>query len=267
MARINIEEKWFSDPRRSALACKLGSEVKADGVMIIAIRLAQQYWIPNKELIPFKSWNGVELPEELVSVGLAEKREKGYYVSGSEEHFSWWFKRNEYKKEAGKIGGRISAQRPRDNKGKLLPKQNPSKAQAESKQSQSSSSSSSYTNNHNTISISPIGEKLSNGRKYAKRDEFIKLFARIYEDYKKAPYVADDPDRKLSLVIVSIMSNQQEWEHAIVEYLEMNDDYLITNGYNIRLMKMRIPKIRESLAKKYPGFYEELYGKKEISKN
>ncbi len=78
-----------------------------DGAWLSAIKIAQQYWVPNKEWVPLKSWKGCDIPEELIEVGLAELSKDGtkIYLSGSEEHFAWWFKRQ----AAGKKGGLAKA--------------------------------------------------------------------------------------------------------------------------------------------------------------
>lgn len=63
----------------------------------------------------------------------AERVEGGIRARGSSKHFSWLMD----KAEAGSAGGKVSASRPRDSKGRLLgsdaekPKQDPSTVQAE----------------------------------------------------------------------------------------------------------------------------------------
>lgn len=157
MPRINIEDKWFRDPRRERLAelLKVPKEL-ADGWMLTAIRLAQQYWIPNKELIPIKTWSGCGMPKEFIEVGLAELREDGQYIylSGAEEHFAWWFK----KQEAGRQGGLKSSNQPRDRAGHFTPRapteHRPSKAEhtpSEPEQARPSSSSSSSSSKEKNI--------------------------------------------------------------------------------------------------------------------
>lgn len=51
MARINIEEKWWSDPRRSKLSQLLGNQYFTETVVVHCWRLAQEYWEKNL-LIP-----------------------------------------------------------------------------------------------------------------------------------------------------------------------------------------------------------------------
>jgi hypothetical protein len=138
MARINIEECWWSDPRRDALRRALGSETQ-DQVAVQAWRLGQEYWARGK-LIPWKTYRALVGADALIEVGLAEVRETEdprsnpvqaeskqdpsrlqacfVYVRGSSEYHSWVQER----RLKGSTGGKKSAQRPRDAKGRLLKK-------------------------------------------------------------------------------------------------------------------------------------------------
>jgi hypothetical protein len=120
VARINIEEEWFSDPRRLRLIDLKKSKYEADGMAVLMWFLAQRYWFKN-ELIPEHAWIGSGMEEVLFEVGLASRVEGGIYVRGSERHFEWYFK----KVESGKLGGKKSAQRPRDAQGRLTKVQAP----------------------------------------------------------------------------------------------------------------------------------------------
>ncbi len=116
-ARLNIEVKIWSDYRFQNFMLEVGGRPLAKGYVIELWGLAQTYWIPDKNLIPEEEWKKSGLPESLISCGLAERRQEGIYAKGSEKHFSWWFDGIEQRSNAGKK----SAQRPRDDKGRLLP--------------------------------------------------------------------------------------------------------------------------------------------------
>lgn len=122
MPRLNIEENYWTDPRRVKLILKLGSAAIADGYMLQAWRLAQDHWIPERSLIPHAKWEAAEFPAVIFEIGFAERQEDGVYIRGIEEQCQWWFEAVDYRREAGRTGGRISAQRPRDSKGRLLPR-------------------------------------------------------------------------------------------------------------------------------------------------
>lgn len=138
MARINVEDSWWTDPRRNLLARLVGKESTADGIALKAWRVSQEYW-RKKELIPLDVFEALEGAAELLQAKIAEVREGGVYLKGSTNHHKWLEERI---KTAAK-GGKKSAQRPRDAKGRLISsKQTPSKTQATSSTVQRSSSSS-----------------------------------------------------------------------------------------------------------------------------
>jgi hypothetical protein len=118
MARINIEDSLYKDHRFFELLQKLGSTDAALGAVVRAWTVAQEYWIANGVGIPLPVWKKQKLRPELIEVGLAEERGEFIYVCGSEMQFAWMT----LKIKAGRTGGRVSAQRPRDEKGQLLPK-------------------------------------------------------------------------------------------------------------------------------------------------
>jgi len=105
MARINIEDGLWSDPRFMRLCIKLGDEMRAVGAVVIAWKVAQKYWCPDKQAIPNAAFESAALPIQLVEVGLAESIASGIRMRGSEEHFAWWFQRQ----EAGRKGGESKA--------------------------------------------------------------------------------------------------------------------------------------------------------------
>lgn len=132
MARLNIDERYWSDPRRAQLIARLGCHFKADGMMLNAWKLAEQFWVPSKNPIPIKLWNEAQLDSALVVLGFAEHVEAEHvYVLGSEEMFAWRFK----KMEAGKKGGL-------KNKGKNLKHSLAGSSLAKQNEASSSSSSS-----------------------------------------------------------------------------------------------------------------------------
>lgn len=93
MARINVEDDLFGDFRFENLVEKLGDLEKAIGKMVRIWKLAQKYWVDNKSLIPHEIFEKGPW-QTVLEVGLAEKRETGYYVSGSEKQFAWIFQKS-----------------------------------------------------------------------------------------------------------------------------------------------------------------------------
>lgn len=101
MARVNIEDKWWMDPRREQLGILLGSLTLADGVAVKFWRVSQDYWKTKKVGIPANIFRHIPYSDEFLSCSLAVQKDDFFYVLGSEEHHQWLIA----KKEAGKRGG------------------------------------------------------------------------------------------------------------------------------------------------------------------
>lgn len=121
MARINIEDCWWTDPRRKALARKFGEESQADGCAVNAWRTAQEYWKHGRILIPSHIWSLLPGAAEMVEIGLAEVRPDGVYVRGSCQYLEWVLERH----QAAKKGGERSAKIRRERTGSAVPKNAP----------------------------------------------------------------------------------------------------------------------------------------------
>lgn len=104
MARINIEDAIYKDMRFIQLIQRLGSVDAALGALVRAWSLAQTYYLSAEtdRLIPLFEWKRQMIPDAIVEVGLAERREQGIYICGAEKQFAWLIQRQ----DAGKKGGR-----------------------------------------------------------------------------------------------------------------------------------------------------------------
>lgn len=217
MARINIEESWWSDVRRNKLIKLFKGDARlADGLMVQVWRLSQGF--ENQSyLIPYSQFKCVEDHALLFECDLAEFRdEKGQkiqgeskrcldgawtclvYVKGSEKNHAWLVNNRGNASQ----GGKKSALRERDERGRLLPKTpsgvqaalgvDPSDLQATSKRvqaSSSSSSSSSPSKGKNTI----VGIRVDYPREfddlwvqYGRRGD-KKAAHEVYRDCKLTP--------------------------------------------------------------------------------
>jgi len=167
MPRINIEEKWWSDPRRSMLIVELGLE--ADSAMLNAIRLSQ---MNNGESFDARGVMPERWIQALGKVGLAIGTSESLYVKGSKEFNEW-----------------IRLQRANASKGgKALRNKNNELQQAVAKRTvptampSSSSSSSSSTSTSTSTSSSKryaVGEPIQDTQKtILVKNEFL-------ESYKK----------------------------------------------------------------------------------
>lgn len=108
MARLNVEvDKIWRKAGFQKLMIQVGDRHKAKGIVIDLWELAQQYWFPERKLIPEQAFKEADLPDILFdpAIGLAERRPDGIYAKGSEEQFQWLFEAQ----EKGRKGGKASA--------------------------------------------------------------------------------------------------------------------------------------------------------------
>lgn len=145
MARINIEECWWTDPRRSKLIKLMGGdEERADGAAVRMWRLAQEFWKCDRRSVPQPIFKTLEHAELLLGAGLASLGEvlgdglvkEVVYVRGSSQWLDWAREQKEKNKANGSKGGKKSATRPRNAKGQLLKKSAKVQAPAKRKPSQ-----------------------------------------------------------------------------------------------------------------------------------
>lgn len=118
MARINIEECWWSDPRRSALIRLTGGEMQADWSAMRAWRLAQEYWKHERRLVPRELFDMLPHAPELLQAGLAVEREGLVYVRGSGTYLDWVAA----KRTQAQAAGQRSAESRRKRSGTAQPK-------------------------------------------------------------------------------------------------------------------------------------------------
>lgn len=111
MARINFEDSVFTTLQWNKLIVSIAKKYAhcdldefqelAKGRLHTIWRLAQDYWIENRTLIPEKVWVLISYHQDMIDCGFAEKRESGIYIYGSEEQFEWLISR----RESGRKGG------------------------------------------------------------------------------------------------------------------------------------------------------------------
>lgn len=91
MSRVNIDDSLYKDDSFIKLIIKVQSKRIAIGMVVEAFTLAQEHYLTtaNDRLIPLNEWKRNGLADELIEVGFAEVQDKGIYVRGSKEQFSW----------------------------------------------------------------------------------------------------------------------------------------------------------------------------------
>lgn len=103
--RINVESAWFTDERRFKLAELVGSIHLADGMMVEAWRLSQEFWAAGRKMIPAYVFSKIENYQKIFEASLAKDRNGLVYVCGSKQLHDWAVKRKEAASLGGKKGG------------------------------------------------------------------------------------------------------------------------------------------------------------------
>ncbi len=231
MARINIEQSWWSDPRRNALGRKLGSQALADGVMVQAWMLAQDHWKKERQLVPKHLFDMLEGALEILGANLAEVRGDLVYIRGSSTSLDWI----NQSRESGKIGGRISAQRPRDEKGRLTAKESkgpPSESKGPPKDDQTSVSSSSS----NTNTRVPIGTP---------------LWKSYEEELQKQYGIQAIRSVKKNTICKGLVEEfgLEKAKQLVLVFLKDKEPFVVNSAYDIGLLQSQLQKYLSRLTK------------------
>lgn len=110
MARLNIEEKWWTDPRRFSLAAALGDIRIADGLMIEAWKLSQSFWGNGRKKVPYYAFTQIKDHGLLFEHDLASKHGGFVYVCGTHEFHDWYASLKESSAKGGKSKGKDAKQ-------------------------------------------------------------------------------------------------------------------------------------------------------------
>ena len=105
MPRINMEDSLFCDDRFMRLVEIMGDRASALGSLVLAFKLAQKHWIPNKQLIPKDEFGMIPNWGHIINCNLAKESDIGFYVKGTESCTEWWFNAQ----AKGRKGGAASA--------------------------------------------------------------------------------------------------------------------------------------------------------------
>jgi hypothetical protein len=107
LARLNVDDAWFDDPRRDNLIERIGS-IKADGVALKMWRLAQTYFREGNRVssdLYFK----IPHAQDFLDVKLARVEGSEVYICGSNERFAWLQTKTEAASKAGKASAAARA--------------------------------------------------------------------------------------------------------------------------------------------------------------
>lgn len=88
MCRVNIDSKWWHDPRRFKLIEMIGDEVSADGSAVAMWRTATEFW-RNGGKVPRQAFCALTNFHLLIESGLAKFDGEFYIVAGALEATEW----------------------------------------------------------------------------------------------------------------------------------------------------------------------------------
>lgn len=264
MARINIEECWWSDPRRSKLIRLLGGDTrKADGLAIETWRLAQEFWKHDRKLVPLTHFQALEDSQFLIEASLVEVRGDHVYIRGSSQYLEWV----KEQRESASLAGRISAQRPRDSKGRLLPKvqQESNENPTEPNEVQPSVSGSVSDSNTNTYSVGEDASASSQLPAKSNQTKDPKTIAKEEAQLKAKSFVAsyvsayktrfpdgrpeDLHDGKVRGQILNWIKDYpiDRARQLIQVYFQMDTKWFGTKGYDFLTFRNNLNKIGQAL--------------------
>jgi hypothetical protein len=116
MARINIEDSWWSDARRYQLAESLGGSLHlADGLAIEAWKMSQVFWGNGRKKIPIQAFMQIDGFQFLFDNDLAIKHGTFVYVRGTRQLHDWYAS----VKDGASKGGKSKRKEGKLNESKL----------------------------------------------------------------------------------------------------------------------------------------------------
>lgn len=229
MARINVEDSIWRDPRFLDLAIRLGSMDTAIGVLVRAWDLAQRNYKSPGRCIPKTAWAAARLPDAIIECGLARWTDSGVHVCGSTEAFNYIKVRQEL--------GAASHVKPL----KKSPRKRSQTVANAASSSSSSSFSSSDSGSNPPEGIAPLAEVGS------PVGYFIAAYARAYD----RKYTRDGKKARPSLggkvqgqIRRFVEETPIERACALIEtYLSMNDQWFLTKAHDFGTFLENLSKI------------------------
>lgn len=232
VARINVEDRLWFDPRLRGLTKKLGCEFMAIGAVVALWRLAQEQF-KHGRLISEDQFRVAQLPEALIECQFAIRTENGIRAKGDKRNFGWLLER----KEAGRRGGQKAqsnarAKKRESNKNKDL-------VQANDKQTQPSflfplSSKEKETTTTNT------GAPASQTRHRDFIEVYYKSFKKRYGD-KARPDMSPKVQGQIKTVLKNL--GYERASDLIQAYLQMDDRWFLTKAHDFSTFMGNLQKI------------------------
>lgn len=252
MARLTIEDCWWTDPRRTALGRGLGDLELADGVAASAWRLAQEFWKREQALVPKSLFDSLRGALELIRVGLADVREGFVYVRGSSAYLDWIREQREIAKIAGKKSAEIRRAKTgsAQPKGDKITERRPNGPRTESNVAEPSVSfSSSFSSSEiqersagKAVAVAPASASQDSGAKLIAA--YIRAFKAKYGDQTR-PEITGKTAGQVKALLKSVPIERAV--QLVQVYLQMDDRWFETKHHDFGTFIENLTKIGVAL--------------------
>lgn len=250
MARINFEECWWSDLRRSKLSKLLGSEFLADGAAVRMWRLAQDFWKDGRRLVPVQIWDHFDFGKECVEAGLAVNDGEFIYVRGSSEYLEWAAEQRANAKKAGEKSAEARKKKsgtaqPKGGKGSKNPNANRTTPEREPNGTEPSGSGSVSVSVSGSGSGS-VSDSSSDSGKCTSYEQKTKSFIAGYCERFKFKY-GTNPEMQgkpagLAKTIAKGLS-EEKMELYLDAFFAMPDARLVKEKHPLALFQLKLNEI------------------------
>jgi hypothetical protein len=253
VARLNLEDKFFVE--LLSVAVKLGNEDLAIGNAVRFFREAQEKHRQGKAFTE-EEFRDRGFSEHLIPT-FAKRVPAGIIAAGAEKHFAWL----QQKVEAGRNGGRKSASRPRDEKGRLIsnlhqaePKRDPDETKhiqasysISPSSSSSSSSSLSFGKESNAVqnTVNLFGEETGEAGEGGKGTPVSRIIGEYFDLWKhhhRGKATVLGKDRNLLRLVVKDLGEARTLE-LLEAYFAMPDAFFKTRKHDVATFHANLAKI------------------------
>lgn len=249
MARLAIEDKWWTDPRRSKLMKLLNGEDAADLAALRLWKLAQSFWGNGQQLIPLEMFELLDGAAALKEAQLVIIEDGQVYAKGTREWLNWLHE----KRLAASEGGKKSAENRRKKNGTAIPKNAPnspkqrrSSAEANSSSTEPSGSGSfSGSGSGSGLDFAELHENAENSPVAVapvQPNEFIAGYCERWKIQHGSNPPITGKDAGIAKRVAKDWSCERA-SHYLDAFFSMPDSYVIRAKHPLELFEMKLKEI------------------------
>lgn len=223
--RQNIDEKWKTDPRRTALAKRIGGRA-ADGMRVEVNWLLLDH---RGKPVPLKEFQFIDNWQDWIECGLAEVDGEFVRIAGADAYAEFFAKQ----KENGQRGGR-----PRNPKKPNVTQINPNKPKLTQKKPENPSSSIS-----SSVSIS-ISSSSSNEfpSETPKSSAFVAAYCSRFKARWGINPLIQGKDAGIAKRLAKTISLER-FEFLLDAFFEMPDSWLVKNKHPLGFFETKLNEV------------------------